>query len=497
MDPPELFARGARSRRAGDTAEAEALWRTALSRDPSHRDTAVALAFLLREQGRSAEIPAVLRPVVVASTNAADLASIGSFLGELGATDEALFALERAREQGGDAAMLFLTEGRLLLQAGRFMEAAQRFRQTFVRDPNCGAAYYQWVQTRRWQEGEESEAVVAFLSEREQASRNALTRACLGFARAKVLDDLGRTRLAFAALHEANRLRRRELPPFDHNFYEEWLEVFGEPFAPVTTEEDGLVGQQEPLFILGLPRSGTTILARLLVEAGIAGLVGEMDFLGRIATSLARSGGRAHDLHRALVRLDVRRQREAASEYCRLLRTQYGRRTPALLIDKNPLNFWYFPLLRVLFPRAVVLWCRRDPRDVLLSLYFQNFAHPALDFSYDLGDLIRYMKNAETFARLQLESGGDSRLFPVVYEELVRNPEETLGRICRALGLARDERAPPSIPSRESPRRIETASAWQARQPIHTEAIGRWRRYAPHLLRVEPALRLLGFHESA
>ena len=488
----ELFDRGARARRAGRTEEARDLFGRALALDPAHRNAAVALAFLLRDEGEGGRATLVLRPLLAApATPAGELVALADFVADLGATDLALEALLRARHASGGAPAVLLAHGRLLLQAGAFDEARDTFREAFDRDPEAAAAYYQWAQTRRW-EGPEGEEARALLSARASRARRPETRACLAFARAKIADDLGRPGEAFPLLRQANGLRRAELPPFDHAFHEEWRRVFAPP-PPARVGEEPADDPEEtlprPLFVVGLPRSGTTLLARLLTARAGIGSAGETDLVGRLAGSLAAPGNRAPDLGRALAALDPARRRELARTLRRGLRARAGGAPRRWIVDKNPLNFWYVPLLRAVFPDAPVLWCRRERRDVLLSLYFQNFAHPALDFSYDLGDLRRYIANAEDYAEAWL-AGGDPGIFPVVYEDLVRESARTLAPVLHAIGHGEDA---PEEAREGSPERFATASAWQARQPLHTRSVGRWRAYAPRLLEAEPALAAFGF----
>jgi tetratricopeptide (TPR) repeat protein len=494
-----LFARGVQARRAGRADEARALFERVLEADPRHRDAAVALAFLLRDEGEGARAADALRPLVAATTtSASDLAAIAAFASELGALDLAREAFARTRADTNPAVLL--AHGRFLLQTGRFEEARATFREAFARDPEAAAAYYQWAQTRRW-EDDEGEEALALLDARAAAPARVETRACLAFARAKIADDLGRPEEALRSLHEANALRRSTLAPFDHLYYEEWSRLFapaavGRGAARAPKPESASAREPpSPLFVVGLPRSGTTLLARLLVHRFGVESAGETDLVGRLASAIAGAGARAEGLERALRALAPEERDALARSFLRALRGRVTNGAARRIVDKNPLNFWYVPLLRALFPEAPVLWCRRDPRDVVLSLYFQNFAHPALDFSYDLRDLVRYVTNAEAFARAWL-SRGDPALHAVAYEELVRAPERVLAALAET-ALAE------SYGSTEETRdqscgeeRLATASAWQARQPLHTRSIGRWKIYASGLLAAEPALATLGFAEG-
>ncbi len=501
-DADALFERGAQARREGRNDLARALFLDALAREPTHRNAALALAFLFREEGEGGKAAEALRPLVRAPVSQPrELAAIAEFVAETGETDLALEALGRARTESGETPAFLFAHGRLLFQTGRFDEAREAFVRTFARDPHHAGAYYQWVQTRRWT-GREGDEALEVLARAAAAAPSPETLSAISFARAKVADDLGRTDEAFARLHEANALRKSALPPFDHAFYEEWLETFlpgsgrleGAPPAPAVTDAprsgDG-EPPPAPLFVVGLPRSGTTLLARLLLRRGDAALAGEPDLLGRLAEHLTGPGGRSRDLRRALEALPSTERDRLAEAYLRGLRTRIGGRRPRWAIDKNPLNLWFLPLLRTLFPRAPVLWCRRDRRDVLLSLYFQNFAHPALDFSYDLADLDRHLLLVAR-AEEAILAEVDPHLLPLDYETFVRDPQAALRAAGRILGPAPHPNGEgEAVLGEES--RIATASTWQARQPPHTGSVGRWRRYARFLLAAHPALRGHGF----
>ena len=499
-DADTLFARGAQARQEGRNDLARTLFLDALAREPTHRNAALALAFLFREEGEGGKAAEALRPLVRAPVSRPqELAAIAEFVAETGETDLALEALERARAESGEAPALLFAHGRLLFQTGRFDEAREAFRRAFARDPHHGGAYYQWVQTRRWT-GREGDEALEVLTRATAGPSSPETLSAISFARAKVADDLGRTGEAFANLHAANALRKSTLPPFDHAFYEEWLETFlpgsggheGALPAPAATDApragDPL---PEPVFVVGLPRSGTTLLARLLLRRGDAALAGELDLLGRLAGHLTGPHGRPRDLRRALETLPSSEREGLAEAYLHELRARIGGRRPRWVLDKNPLNVWFLPLLRTLFPRAPVFWCRRDRRDVLLSLYFQNFAHPALDFSYDLADLERHLLLAAR-AEEAILAGRDPHLLPLDYETFVRDPLAALRPSEKILGPAPHPNGKEKA-ALENEGRITTASAWQARQPLHTGSVGRWHRYARFLVDAHPALRHHGF----
>src|SRR5262249_3023589 len=145
-------------------------------------------------------------------------------------------------------------------------------------------------------------------------------------------------------------------------------------------------------------------------------------------------------------------------------------------VDKNPLNFRFLNLIFALFPNARVIRCRRGARDTALSLYAQHFAHPDLDFSYDFASVARVMSDHDRLMAHWRSKLPAQQIIHVEYEAFVAAPDAELERIARFID------APPARASIESGSDIiTTASVWQARQPIHKNAVGRWRRYADYL----------------
>jgi hypothetical protein len=150
------------------------------------------------------------------------------------------------------------------------------------------------------------------------------------------------------------------------------------------------------------------------------------------------------------------------------------------VVEKTPANFLYLGLLAFLFPKARVVHCRRDARDVAISCYFQNFTAP-LAWSTDLADIARYVR---AYRRLMVhwQDVLPLAMLTVDYERLVADPEPESRRLVDFLGLPWDEAC---LRFHESRRTVRTASSWQVRRPIYTGAVGRWRAYASHLADLE------------
>jgi hypothetical protein len=280
---------------------------------------------------------------------------------------------------------------------------------------------------------------------------------------AAVLDALGDTGPAFAQATAGNRLRR---PGWDRAAHrrsvDDIIRVFDAEALAGERREPAPAGESLPVFIVGMPRSGTTLAEHLLT--GFAGVVagGErMDFL-RHAASLPGYPEAARDL-------GTDRLAALAADYL-------GDAPPdAVLVDKMPVNFLHLGLIARVLPQARVIHCSRHPLDTLLSCYFQDFTASFLGFANDMEDLAWYWQD---YRRLMAHWAGvlDLPVFELPYEELVTDPETWVRRLGRFIG-----RNEPPARAPEAGRFIATNSAAQVRRPVSDRAVARHRAYAREL----------------
>lgn len=232
--------------------------------------------------------------------------------------------------------------------------------------------------------------------------------------------------------------------------------------AKPVASRDAQAGGFAPIFIIGMPRSGTTLLAELLSRHPGVCNRGEMPWIAKLSEQPGLSG---HASTEALAR--------GAASY-----VMHARRDDApdttWFIDKQPLNFRYLDLILALFPNAKVIHCARNPRDTALSLWMQSFREDVHGYAYDFEDIAVVMHDCE---RLMTHW---QRFFPhairtVRYEDMVSGPAPVLSGLTDWIGL-------PGTPARgRGPSSIDTASVWQARQPIYSSSLQRWRAYADHV----------------
>ena len=296
-------------------------------------------------------------------------------------------------------------------------------------------------------------------------------RALLYFAGGDRLDAMQQYEEAFSWYRQGNELRVQMLAAagtlYDRAKHETHVSRLMESFSEAATSSATTgSGSSVPVFIVGMPRSGTSLVEQILsTHSRVAG-AGELMLVGEEAARLARLEGYPEHLPDAAAL-----KRFAEGYIGRLSRIGAGSQ---YVTDKNPANFLNLGLIALALPNARVIHCRRDRRDVALSCYFQNFVGPGQAFSYDLGDLAHYH---DAYLRLMRHWQGvlPLAMIDIDYEALVADQEAETRRMLAFLGL---EWEPACLDFQHNRRTVATASHTQVRQPIYSRSVGRWRNYA-------------------
>jgi len=451
-------------RRGQRRAEAEAALRGVLQADPRHERAALSLAFMLREGGRMDAAAAVTMELWHKGRRGeGEALKAGKFLEECGRPRLAAQVYEEALAAGAGDPRLLAGAGDMALVLGDFEHA--RRRMLAAMDAGLNPAHWTGVPLLLANSQKYRNADHPDFRRFEQAWRNmALAepeRIAAGFALGKARSDIGDYAGAVAVLRQANELQRRRRPWSPAAWRRFVAAQIGQPLLPALTPATAEV---IPVFVVGLPRTGTTLVTEKLADHPQVRSRGEMNWLPFLA----------HELEAGQLLRQPEALRQAASLYLSQLRQDDA---PARwYIDKNPHNFRHLGLIQALFPLARIIYCVRERRDTALSIWSQYFAHQDLDYAYSMADIAAFAEGHDRLMRhwqavLQLP------LFRLEYEQLVDRPDQVLRQVGAFLGL---EEQPGSAEAlRDSA--VSTASVWQARQPIYRAAVGRWRHYAPHL----------------
>ena len=279
------------------------------------------------------------------------------------------------------------------------------------------------------------------------------------FALAKARDDIGDVERAANLWREANR-QARILKPWSAESYRHLIAAtLAASPGDIRVPPGGVV----PIFIVGLPRSGTTLAAVSLAKHPDVRDRGELPHLGFIAERLATGDHRR----------DPDALREAAELYYTHL--QQDDAPARWYIDKTPVNFLRLDLVATLFPHAHVVFCRRNRRDTALSLYGQFFANADGDFAYDFADIAAFAAGHDQLMQ-HWQRTLPLPIHTLDYESLTQHPAQTIAKLRERIGIpAHDVLEPPHQDGV-----IVSSSLWQASQPVYTSSIGRWHAYAPY-----------------
>jgi len=360
-----------------------------------------------------------------------------------------------------------------LLALGHVDDAETALDQAIRLAPRDGSAWYNRSTLRR--QTPDRNHVDALRQALPRMAPADPERIPLQYALAKELEDLGEHAAAFAALRAGADARRRRL----RYRVEDDLEtmrliesVFDEDFfqRPIEGHPDA-----RPIFVVGLPRSGTTLVDRILGSHSAVASRGESSDLAQALTRIAGPARDKAELVRRAARLDFpalgRAYRDTLAP------------GPALrIVDKTPANFLYLALIAAALPQARIVHLRRNPMDACYAMYKTLF-RMAYPFSYDLDDLGRYWLGYQQLMAHWRRWLPADRFLELDYEHLVTGQEAASRRLIAHAGLPWE---PACLSFEHNPHPTLTASAAQVRQPIYRSSVGLWRRYAEEL---EPLLR--------
>jgi tetratricopeptide (TPR) repeat protein len=482
-------------------ADAVAPLRRATELRPDFAKAHHTLAIAYEVMGRNADAIAALRRAIECAPNFTDAhMMLGVLLHRFERLEEAQESFRRAAAAGRNTTSGRICESFVLSEGGRFAEAAEVLRRAVRRDPtnsvacttlghvlaNMGdldAAIAQferaltlpgipvatWAALAQIKKITEADrplvtAMETCLQRERLVQRDQMT---LHFTLGKAYDDLRDYAQAIQHYDSANRIRRR-LHPFNRDRLgcevDATIAQYTERFF-VDHCGDGLE-DQTPLLVLGMPRSGTTLVEQVLSSHPQIAAAGELTFWRVNGTARIKTPSQVAEAGAA---------RRLADQYLALLRSFSP--TAARIIDKALFNFYWIGLVLQALPRARIVHCRRHPIDTCLSIYFTQF-ETISDFVADRDDLVFYYRGYLRLMEHWRTVLSPERFIDVDYEAMVAEPEQATRRLIEFCGLAWD---PACLRPEENRRAVTTASIWQVRQPIYRSSLERWRCYEPWL----------------
>jgi tetratricopeptide (TPR) repeat protein len=493
----QLFHRGIKFSEQGAFAEAVALYEQAIEVDSSHAEALNNLGAALLHLGRYDEADRYFREAMAINPNYSDPHSnLGNLLRQKSNLSDSEALLRRAlklrpnnidarinlgltlvlRRRLRDARACFAKAlktaprnvhalfgmGQIAMVEGRFEEAETTYRRIIEINPKATDAWAALADTRKM-----TAADGEWLKSTEAMATNSVhpyEEANLRFALGKYCDDVHEFAQAFQNFKRGNELMKTMADDYDRKKRSHLIDDLIRVYSQDAISKIGAAGSNsaKPVFVVGMPRSGTSLAEQIIASHPAAFGAGELDFW---AAAIAKES----ELTQGTLAEPTRPK--LAEEYLRVLESFSG--SASRVVDKAPVNSDFLGLIYSVFPNARVIYMQRDPIDTCLSCYFQQFLM-GINFTFDLADLVHYYREHQRLMvhwRAVLPPGF---ILDVPYEELVGDQEAWSRKMLDFIGLEWDARV---LEFHTNSRQVSTASAWQVRQKVYKSSVARWRNY--------------------
>lgn len=468
---------------AGRLQEAERLLKRATHMAPDFAEAQLDLGKVYKEQHKLADaIAALERAIELEPGNFFPWFLLASVLSPAARTEDAIAAYRKVLELRPRHPGAWLGLGHALKTAGEQEEAIAAYRECLRLRPGSGETWWSMANLKTYRLSDEDiEAMQRQLAkqdgvEEDEEGFSTQSRVNMLFALAKAYEDRGDDALAWKYYVEGNTTQRG-LENYDPVRTEVVNNEIISVFTPAFMEQQQGKGHpsNEPVFIIGLPRSGSTLLEQILASHSEVEGTSELPYIGVIANSSGRNRADGLIYPRSLRDAPAEKWRQMGQAYLDLARIHRGLGKPRF-IDKMPNNFPHVGLIHLMFPNAKIIDARRYPLDSTLSCYRQLFAR-GQSFVYDLTDIGEYYLQYQRMMDYWHEAL-PGRVLTVQYEDMVTDFDNQLQRLLDYCGLPFEESCARFW---ETSRPVRTASSEQVRQPIYSKSIHRWRRYEAEL----------------
>jgi tetratricopeptide (TPR) repeat protein len=452
---------------------------------PDHAAAWAQLAKLFIGEGQLNRVDAALEAAVKPGpTDPLVLDLIGTIYSRMGDYGIARGWFEKAVEARPDHPPYLLNLANNLVYHGETDAAEAIFRQIIGIDDNSAQAHWLLSGSRKATSRDHVAQMRALLARREQHPR---LQAFYYYAIGKELEDLGDWDEAFEAFSQG-AAARRETVEYDEPAEIDMFDFLEREYTRAWLD-DGSTGNEshKPIFVLGQPRTGTTLIERIITSHSEVHSAGELQQFGMAIRRLSnyREPKRfSKELFAAALRLDYRK---VGGIYMESTRRVQGE-TPHF-VDKLPQNYLHLPMILKALPNAKIVHLTRDPMDACFASFKQLFADAYLH-SYDQAEMARHHSRYRKLMDVWRERFGD-RFLDIAYEDTVTDLETQARRLIAFLGLPWEDAC---LRFHEQKEAVGTASAVQVREPVHTRSIGRWRRYERQLAPMLAMLAVLGKH---
>ena len=388
-------------------------------------------------------------------------------------------SFQNALEVAPDSSAANNRMAHFLQTMGEFEQAEAFFRKSIELDPGNGENYRVMVATYKL--ATDDPLIPQMIARFDDPETSISNRRHLAFALSKVMEDTKQYDQVFTYLHAANTLMRQEFP-FDIATRKKEVDEVMKYFDTVDLHSQRIDGTTDyaPIFVTGMPRSGTTLVEQIISSHSLVSGAGEVGYATRAAQKLIMNGDGSAKIFGNLPKSDIA---ALGHEYEAFMRQSFP--DAPRVTDKSIQTYTFMGLLKLALPKSRMIVVRRDPRDNLLSIYRNMFLEETHLYSYSLSDLGTYYKLFVELIEFWQERIPD--WFHVVeYEDLIANTEETSRKLIAACGLEWEDQC---LDFHKNSRRVDTLSLYQVRQPIYSSSLKAWQRYENELGELFEALK--------
>jgi tetratricopeptide (TPR) repeat protein len=443
--------------------EAEQCFREAMAAKPNFSDPHGNLGVLMRQKSYLSDAEALLRHALkLRPTDVDARINLGLTLVLLGRLRDARACFAKVLKSAPRDFRALFGMAQIAVVEGRFEEAETTYKRIIEINPKMTNARAALALTRKMTNADDE----WFKSTEEIATSaiHPLEEANLRFALGKYCDDIGDFARAFRNFKRGNELLKAAATDYDRKVRSHLIDGLIRVYSREAVSKIGAGGSTsvKPVFVVGMPRSGTSLAEQIIASHPAAYGLGELDFWN---SPTLREAGITQGILSETVRLKV------AEEYLRIL--ERFSKSASRIINKAPVNSDFLGLIYSVFPNARVIYMQRDPIDTCLSCYFQHFL-TGINFAFDLSDLVHYYREHQRIMahwRAVLPPGF---VLDVPYEELVADQETWSRKMLDFIGLEWDARV---LEFHTNKRQVTTASAWQVRQKVYKSSVARWHNY--------------------
>lgn len=403
--------------------------------------------------------------------------NLGSALEQLGDKSGALEAYERAVAIEPRHAEAQNNAGAIYSEQGKLDQARAAFESAIAARPDFVESHYNLSSLKKYTKDDAHLAMLtAVFAQRQTLTAHARIRYC--FALGKALDDVGEYDQAFAAYEEGNR-RQHALLPCDETRADALVEAIIQVFSPAFFAARNALNvavdrNKTPIFIVGMPRSGTTLLEQILCSHASVFGAGELIDLNEVVVQA--TGATAGKPFTAGVSIlgeaDLKRLGDAY-----LKRVWKLSPDSRFITDKMPANFFYLGLIHLALPHAKIIHAMRDPMDSCFSCFSRLF-NDTMEFAYDQVTLGRYYARYIRLMQHWHQVLPPGSILDLPYESMIADTEGQSRRVLEFVGLPWD---PACLEFYKNDRLVKTASVAQVRKPIYKSSVARWKHFARHL----------------